>query len=170
MVHVQEPHWSQTSVGCDECVCVSLYECVCMCAFVSVCVYMCVYVTEIWGSFFPAAEQSLFWWIQRRKKTWKEDRICHMKQVLCWISSSFCVIIPSFSLRSHLVSSVGFGYFSVTISDWPATRCKFCLSVPALVHFLFPLLHSVLTVRLSFPNLSLSILTFILKQLFFPLS
>ena len=31
MVQVQEPHWPQTSVGCDECVCVCVYVCVCVC-------------------------------------------------------------------------------------------------------------------------------------------
>ena len=126
MVHVQEPHWPQTSVGCDECACVYIWVCMYVCICVCVCVCMC----EIWGSLYPAAEQSLFWWIQRRKKTWKEDRICHMKQVLSWISPSFCVFIPSCSLRSHLVSSVGLGCFSVTISDWPTTRSKFYLRAP----------------------------------------
>ena len=115
MVQVQEPHWPQTSVGCDE------YVCVCVC--------VCVYVNEIWGSLVPAAEQNLFWWIQRRK-TWKEDRICHMKQLLSWISSSFCVFIPSSSLRSHLASPVGLGWFPVTMSDWPTTRSKSCLRTP----------------------------------------
>ena len=128
MVHVQEPHWPQTSVGCDECACVCIWVCVYVCISVCVCVYVCM--CEIWGSLYPAAEQSLFWWIQRRKKTWKEDRICHVKQVLSWISPSFCFFIPSFSLRSHLASSVGLGCFSVTISDWPATRSKSCLRAP----------------------------------------
>ena len=96
---------------------------------VCVCVCVCVYVNEIWGSLVPAAEQNLFWWIQRRK-TWKEDRICHMKQVLSWISSSFCVFIPSSSLRSHLASPVGLGWFPVTMSDWPTTRSKSCLRTP----------------------------------------
>ena len=128
MVHVQEPHWPQMSVGCDECACVCIWVCVYVCISVCVCVYVCM--CEIWGSLYPAAEQSLFWWIQRRKKTWKEDRICHMKQVLSWISPSFYVFIPSCSLRSHLVSSVGLGCFSVTISDWPTTRSKSCLRAP----------------------------------------
>ena len=128
MVHVQEPHWPQTSVGCDECAYVCIWVCVYVCISVCVCVYVCM--CEIWGSLYPAAEQSLFWWIQRRKKTWKEDRICHMKQVLSWISPSFCVFIPSCSLRSHLVSYVGLGCFSVTISDWPTTRSKSCLRAP----------------------------------------
>ena len=110
--------WVCMCVYMSACVCVHLYLCVCVC------------VCEIWGSLYPAAEQSLFWWIQRRKKTWKEDRICHMKQVLSWISPSFCVFIPSCSLRSHLVSSVGLGCFSVTISDWPTTRSKSCLRAP----------------------------------------
>ena len=96
---------------------------------VCVCVCVCVYVNEIWGSLVPAAEQNLFWWIQRRK-TWKEDRICHMKQLLSWISSSFCVFIPSSSLRSHLASPVGLGWFPVTTSDWPTTRSKSCLRTP----------------------------------------
>ena len=76
------------------CVCVYVCPCVCDCVHVYMCVSvcMCVRMTEIWGSLAAAAaKQSLFWWIQRRKKTWKEDRICHMKQVLSWISSSFCV-------------------------------------------------------------------------------
>ena len=67
MVHVQEPPRPQMSVGCDECVCmcVSVYEYVSVCSFVYVCVYVyvcvCVCVaTEICGSLFPAAEQSLF--------------------------------------------------------------------------------------------------------------
>ena len=67
MVHMREPHRPQMSVGCDECVCmcVSVYEYVSMCSlvYVCVCVCMCVCVCvapEIWGSLFPAAEQSLF--------------------------------------------------------------------------------------------------------------
>ena len=61
MVHVREPHRPQMSVGCDECVCmcVSIYEYVSMCSLVYVCVCVCV-APEIWGSLFPAAEQSLF--------------------------------------------------------------------------------------------------------------
>ena len=109
------------------CACVCVYICVCMCLYVCV----CVRDTEIWGSLFPAAEQSLFWWIPRRNKTWKEDRICHMKQVCSWISSSFCVFIPSCSLWDHLSSSIGLGCFSVTISDLQTTRSSYCLSSDA---------------------------------------
>ena len=107
-------------------VCTCMY--VCMCVFLYVCV--CERDSEIWGSLFPAAEQSLFWWMQRRKKTWKEDRICHMKQVISWISSSFCVFIPNYSLWSQLASSVGLGCFSVTIFDLQTTRPKSCLRPP----------------------------------------
>ena len=57
-------------------------------------------------------------------KTGKDYKICHMKQVLFWISSSFCVFIPSYSLRSQLDSSLGLGWFLVTITDWPTTRPK----------------------------------------------
>ena len=57
-------------------------------------------------------------------ETWKEDRICPMKQVLSWISSSFCVFTPSCSLRSHLDSSLGLGWFLATMTDWPTTRSK----------------------------------------------
>ena len=116
---------------------------VCVCVYTDVCVMhfcVCVCVTEICRSLFPVAEQSLFWWIQRKKKTWKEDIIYHMKQKVSWISPFFCFFIPSCSLRSHLVSSVGLGCFSVTIPDWPTTRSKSRLTAPTPVHLLFPLL------------------------------
>ena len=51
-------------------VCKYVFICICVCVYVYVCV--CV-ATEIWGSLFPAAEQSLFWWIPRRKKTWRQN-------------------------------------------------------------------------------------------------
>ena len=139
--------------------------CVRMCVYICVCVCVC----EIWGSLVPAAEQSLFWWIQRRKKTWKEDRICHMKQVFSWISSSFCVFIPNCSLWSHLASSVGLGCFSVTISDWPTTRSKSCIRAPAPGASPVPF-TSLCADSQAVSQICLSILTFILKQLLFPLS
>ena len=121
MVHVQEPPRPQMSVGCDECVCmcVSVYEYVSACSFVYVCVYVCVCVCVLplrfAGHF--SQQQSRVSSDGYKGERRLEDRICHVKQVLSWISPSFCVFIPICSLRPHLASSVGLGCFSVTISD-----------------------------------------------------
>ena len=102
-----------------------------MCRLVmNVCMHVCV-ASEIWGSVVPVAERSLFWQIQRGRKTWKKDRGCHMNQVLSWISSSSVSSSQDTPSGGQLASSIGPGWFSVTISGWPTTRSKSCLRVPA---------------------------------------
>ena len=100
-----------------------------MCRLVmNVCMHVCV-ASEIWGSVVPVAEQSLFWQIQRGNKTWK-------KKSVTWIRYFPGSPLPSVSSSQatpsggQLASSVGPGWFSVTISDWPTTRSKSCLRAP----------------------------------------
>ena len=52
-------------------VCKYVFICICVCMYVYVC--LCVLPLRFGGSLFPAAEQSLFWWIPRRKKTWRQN-------------------------------------------------------------------------------------------------
>ena len=103
----------------------------CVCRLVMcVCMHLCV-ASAIWGLVVPVAEQSLFWQIQRGRKTWKKDRGCHMNQVLSWISSSSVSSSQDTPSGGQLASSLGPGWFSITISGWPITRSKSCLRVPA---------------------------------------
>ena len=122
-------------------ICRLWWVCVCLYTDVFVCMHFCVCVCgwDLRVSFSSGRTESLLM-DTKEKKTWKEDRIYHVKQKLSWISPSFCFFTPSCSLRSHLVSLVVLGWFSVTISDWPTTRSKSRLTAPALVHLLFPLL------------------------------
>jgi len=50
-------------------VCKYVFICICVCMYVC----LCVLPLRFGGSLFPAAEQSLFWWIPRRKKTWRQN-------------------------------------------------------------------------------------------------
>ena len=71
-VHLWVSVYICVSICVCVCVCVYVCPCVCDCVYVYMCVSvcMCVRMTKIWGSLAAAAaEQSLFWWIQRRKKT-----------------------------------------------------------------------------------------------------
>ena len=108
---------------------VSVYECVCMFAFVSVCVYlyMCVFVR--FGGHFIQQQSRV------SSEGYKGERRLEKKiESVTWSryfpGSPLPSVSSSQAVPSHLVSSIGLGCFSVTISDWQTTRCKSSLRAP----------------------------------------
>jgi len=128
MVHVQEPHWPQTSVGCDECACVCIWVRVYVCICICVCVCVCV---RFGGHF-----------IQQQSRVssdgYKGERRLEKKtESVTW--SRYFPGSPHPSVSSSQDAPSGLTLFplfdvvvSVTISDWSTIRCKSYLTAPAL--------------------------------------
>ena len=103
--------------------CVSLCVCVCVYVDVNVCVCVCVCDWNL-GITCSISRAESFLMDPKRKQTWKEDRICHKKQVLSWISSSFCV--SSQAAPSGLSCFLCWAWLVLShLSCWPKFRSGF---------------------------------------------
>lgn len=164
-VHMEESHWPLTTVGCDECVCVCIWVCVYVCICVCVYVYMCVCV-RFGGHFFQQQSR-----VSSDGYKGKED--LKRRQNLSHEAGTFLDLVFLLCLHPKLLPLISpcflcWAWFSVTISDWPTTRSKSCIRAPALG--ISVSLYITLCWQLgSVSQICLSILTFILKQLLFPL-
>ena len=145
-------------------VCVSVYECVCMCAFVCVCVCVCVYVWDLAVTFSSSRAESLLMDTKEKEDLKRRQNLSHEAGIFLDLLFLLCLHPKLLPLISPCF--LCWAWFSVTISDWPTTRPKSCLRAPASP---FPF-TSLCADSQAVSQIWLSILTFILKQLLFPLS
>ena len=114
---------------------------------------MCMCVTDIWGSLFSSRAESILMDAEEKDDLKGRQNLSHETGTFLDLLFLLC-LCPKLLLRSHLASSVGLGCFPVTISE---TDQQLDLSPveehPHLLHLLFPLHQSVLTVRLPFPQI-----------------
>lgn len=97
-----------------------------ICSYGDKCVCVCVNYGDCCVNLLHGIMCSLFWLMSRRKKTWKEDGICHMEMFLHSLLCPGLILGIHSKLLSQIsvCSSAGLCWFPVTASDSLTTRSK----------------------------------------------